>query len=362
MTTTAPSPTGAGHGTADAAVPARMRAVVQRAFGTSDVLHVETVPRPSPGPEEVLIEVHAAGLDRGTWHLVAGLPYLVRLAGYGIRTPKNPIPGLDVAGTVVDTGTQVSGLVPGDRVFGVAKGSFAEYAVASADKLAHVPSNLSDEQAAVVPISGITALEAVVDHGRVEAGQHVLVLGASGGVGSFAVQIAAAAGAHVTGVAGTRNLDLVRSLGAEHVVDYTAEDVTGTSDRYDLIVDTGGRHPVRRLRRILQPRGTLVIVGGEGGNRLTGGFGRQFRALALSPFVKQRLTMFLASESSSQLERLAAMLESGAVVPAIRARFPLEQAAAAVDAMDEGRTSAKTVIVVRAAGRAADDMAPSVAR
>jgi NADPH:quinone reductase-like Zn-dependent oxidoreductase len=232
-------------------------------------------------------------------------------------------------------------------VFGIAKGTFAEYAAASQDRLAHKPTNLTFEQAAVATVSGITALQALTDVGHLQHDQRVLVIGASGGVGTYAVQLAKALGGIVTGVAGTRNQDLVRSLGADHVIDYTRDDFTRGDDRYDLILDIGGRNSLSRLRSVLTPDGTLVIVGGEGGNRWTGGVGRQLRAMALSPFVGQRLTTFISSEGHSFIERLAEHIASGAVAPAIGRRFALEETAEAIRMLEADQTSGKSVIVVR---------------
>ncbi|MGI9644742.1 MAG: NAD(P)-dependent alcohol dehydrogenase [Ilumatobacteraceae bacterium] len=324
-----------------------MQAIVQDEYGSADVLRSEPIGRPTIDADQVLVEVHAAGIDRGVWHLVTGQPYLVRVAGYGLSKPKQRTPGLDVAGRVVAVGADVSRFAVGDEVFGIADGSFAEYAAADEDKLVHKPGNVSFEAAGAAAVSGITALQALTDVGGVEAGQHVLIVGASGGVGSFAVQLAKALGAHVTGVAGTQNLDLVRSLGADHVVDHRTEDFAATDRRYDLILDIGGRNSVRRLRSVLTPNGTLVIVGGEGGNKLTGGIGRQLRAVLLSPFVKQRLTMFISKEHHSFMDRLARYLASGEVVPSIGRRFELDEVPDAVREMEAGRLSGKSVIVVR---------------
>src|SRR4051794_408357 len=238
-----------------------MRAIVQDAYGEAkDVLRVAEIDRPTIGDDEVLVRVYAAGVDRGTWHIMAGLPYPLRLFGYGLRTPADRVRGREVAGRVEEIGKAVTTLQVGDAAFGIAEGSFAEYAPARADKLARKPENLTFEQAAAVTISALTALQGVRDRGRVQPGQRVLVIGASGGVGTFAVQIAKAFGAHVTGVCSTSKVDMVRSLGADHVIDYTADDTDGGS-RYDVILDTGGHRPLRRLRHSLTPRGTLVIVG-----------------------------------------------------------------------------------------------------
>lgn len=328
-----------------------MRAIVQREYGSADVLRSEIVELPEIAADEVLIEVHAAGLDRGVWHLVTGQPYLVRLAGYGITRPKQPTPGLDVAGRVVAVGAGVTRFTVGDEVFGIADGSFAEFAAAKEDKLVHKPANVSFESAGVAAVSGITALQALTDIGQVTSGQRVLVVGASGGVGSYAVQIAKALGAHVTGVAGTHNLELVRRLGADDVIDHTTADFTagavGEDRRYDLVVDIGGRNSVRRLRSVLTETGTLVIVGGEGGNRWTGGIGRQIRAKLLSAFVHQRLTFFISTEHHSFIQRLAEYLESGEVVPAISHRFDLDEVPEAIRQLEAGRLSGKSVVVVR---------------
>ena len=292
-----------------------MRAVVQDRYGAVDVLRHTRIARPEVADEEVLVRVHAAGLDRGTWHLMTGKPYLMRIAGLGFRGPKDRVPGRDLAGTVAAVGAGVTGFAVGDEVYGVGRGSFAEYAVASADKLARKPVSLSFEQAAVVPISGATALQALTDHGRLEPGQRVLVIGASGGVGSYAVQLAKALGAEVTGVASTAKLDLVRSLGADHVIDYTRDDFAGTGQHYDLVLDIAGNPSLRRLRRALTPTGTAVIVGGEDGGDLTGGMNRTLRALALSPFISQRFANFINKERASDLERLTGLIDAGQVTP-----------------------------------------------
>lgn len=325
-------------------LPRTMRAVVQHRYGPADVLDVATVERPTIGPDEVLVEVEAAGIDRGVWHLLTGQPYLVRLMGYGLRAPSQPIPGLDVAGRVAAVGDRVTRFRPGDEVFGIARGAYAEYAAAEQDKLSHKPTGVSWEQAAVTAISGGTALQALEDVGAVQPGQRVLVIGASGGVGTHAVQLAVALGAVVTGVGSTGKLDLVRSLGAQHVIDYTREDLDAEGFRYDLVLDIGGRNPLRRLRRLLTPRGTLVTVGGEGGGRVTGGFGRQLRALALSPFVRQRLTMLLAQEHHTVIDRVAAHLASGALVPAIDRRVTLDGVPDAIRALEAGRIRGKAVV------------------
>lgn len=326
--------------------PATMRAIVQRSYGSAEQLELAIVDQPAIAADEVLVEVHAAGLDRGVWHLMTGTPLLIRVAGFGLTKPKQPIPGLDVAGRVVAVGSGVTRFSLGDEVFGIASGSFAEYAAAKQDKLAVKPSTASFEQAGASAISGITALQALTDVGKLQAGQRVLVIGASGGVGTFAVQLAKALGAEVTGVASTAKLDLVRSLGADHVIDYTRQDAADGSQRYDLIIDVGGRTPVNRLRRALTTRGTLVIVGGEDGGRWTGGIGRQLRAMLWSPFTKQRLTTFISKESHAAIERLAEFIQTGEVVPAVGQRFTLETTSDAVRQMEAGTARGKSVIVV----------------
>jgi NADPH:quinone reductase-like Zn-dependent oxidoreductase len=350
---TGPAATPAANG-AEAAVSAprqrRMQAIVHDEYGSADVLHVAEIDRPPIGADEVLIRVHAAGLDRGTWHFMAGMPYLFRLMGPGLRKPKNPVLGLDVAGTVVATGADVTRFEVGDEVFGISKGSFAEYASAREDKLARKPANLTFNQAAVVAISGLTALQSLLDVGRVEAGQHVLIVGASGGVGTYAVQIAKASGAEVTGVCSTAKVDLVRSIGADHVIDYTRDDFADGSQRYDLILDIGGNSPLSRLRRALTPTGTLVMVGGESGDRWTGGMGRQLRAVALSPFVRQRLTMKTPKEHYTDLERLARLIEAGELNPAIDKTYPLDKAPDAMRHLEAGQARGKIAIAVAQAG------------
>nr|WP_123678870.1 NAD(P)-dependent alcohol dehydrogenase [Couchioplanes caeruleus] len=323
-----------------------MRAVVQERYGPTpeDVLGHGRITRPAIGPDDVLVRVHATAVDRGTWHLMAGLPYPVRAAGFGMRRPKHANPGRSLAGTVAAVGAAVADLRPGDEVFGIGDATFAEYARARADRLAVKPANLSFTEAAAVPDSGMTALQAVRTHGRVRAGERVLVIGASGGVGSFAVQIAAADGAQVTGVCRTDKADLVRRLGAHRVVDYTRDDPTDGGTRYDVIIDTGGNRRLSHLRRALSPRGRLVIVGGENGGRWLGGTDRQLRAHLLSPFVRQRLGSFVASEDAAGLVELRSLLETGAVVPAVDRTYPLDRAAAAIRHLLDGRAHGKVVI------------------
>jgi NADPH:quinone reductase-like Zn-dependent oxidoreductase len=285
-------------------------------------------------------------VDRGTWHVMAGLPYPIRLAGFGLRRPKYRNPGRNLAGTVEAVGTSVTAFTPGDAVFGIGEASFAEYARARPDKLAHKPAKLSFDQAAAIPVSGLAALQAVRDHGRVQTGQQVLIVGASGGVGTFAVQIAKALGANVTGVASTQKVDLVRSLGADHVIDYTRADITDDSRRYDLVLDIGGNRPLSQLRRVLTEQGTLVIVGGEGGDRWTGGLHRQLGAMALSLLVRQRLGTFIAKSNSTDLDALRELIEAGSVTPSVDRIVGLEQVPEAIRDLADGRVRGKIVIAV----------------
>lgn len=324
---------------------AMMRAIVQDRYGTADEWRLAETATPAITANEVLVQVRAAGMDRGTWHLMTGRAYLIRLLGFGLLRPKNRVPGLDVAGVVVAVGADVTRFRPGDEVFGISRGSFAEYAPAREDKLAHKPANLGFDQAAVVPISGSTALQAV-RAARVEAGQRVLVIGASGGVGTYAVQLAKAAGAQVTGVCSTSKIDLVRALGADDVVDYTRSDFADGSRRYDVIVDIGGNGRLSRLRRALTPTGTLVIVGGEQGGSVTGGFGRQLRAPVVSLFVSQRLDMLASKEHHSYLEALRPLIDTGQVTPALDRTYPLADAPDAMRRLEAGHARGKIAITI----------------
>jgi NADPH:quinone reductase-like Zn-dependent oxidoreductase len=322
-----------------------MQAIVQDTYGSADVLRLARIARPEIADNEVLLRVHAAGLDRGAWHLMTGTPYLLRL-GFGVRVPKNPVLGREVAGTVVAVGSAVTRFATGDEAFGIGRGAFAEYAAAREDKLARKPANTTFEQAAVVSVSALTALQALTDVGRVEQGQKVLVIGASGGVGSYAVQLAKAFGAEVTGVCSTAKLDLVRSLGADHVIDYTRDDFADGAHRYDLILDIAGNPALSRLRRALTPTGTAVITGGEEGGSWTGGIDRQLRALTLSRFVGQRLTSVLCKERSADLERLTDLIEAGKVTPSIDRTYSLDRVPDAMRHLVAGRARGKVAITV----------------
>jgi NADPH:quinone reductase-like Zn-dependent oxidoreductase len=327
---------------------ATMKAIVQDRYGSTDVLQYRDIPRPVPGDGEVLVRVHAAGLDRGVWHLMTGLPYLIRLLGFGLRRPKVRVRGMDVAGRVEAVGAGVTRFRPGDAVFGWADGTYAEYVAAPEGNFAPKPANLSFEQAGAVPVSGFAALQGIRDEGEVRPGQRVLVIGAAGGVGSFAVQLAKAFGAEVTGVASTAQADAVRALGADHVVDYTREDVTDGTRRWDLILDTAGHRSLSRLRRALTPRGTLVIVGSEGRGRWMGGFDRNLRAVALSRFVGQRLRMLSSKPRREDLETLRELLEAGKVVPLVGRTYPLAEVPEAIRQMVRGHGRGKLVITVPA--------------
>jgi NADPH:quinone reductase-like Zn-dependent oxidoreductase len=323
-----------------------MKAIVQDTYGPADVLQLRDIDTPGIGDDEVLIRVHAAGLDRGVWHVMTGLPYPLRLAGYGLRAPKQPVPGTDMAGVVEAVGADVTRFQPGDEVFGIGKGAFAHYARALEKKLALKPASLTFQQAAVLPVSGSTALQGLRDHGHVEAGQQVLIIGASGGVGTYAVQLATAFGAHVSAVCSTAKVALVRSLGAKHVVDYTQHDFAEDDTRYDVVLDIGGNASLSRLRQVLAPKGTLVIAGGETGGRWLGGTDRQLRALVLSRFVGHTLTTFVCSENLEDLIVLKELVGSGQLAPVIDRAFPLAEVPTAIRYLEQGRARGKVVITV----------------
>jgi len=324
-----------------------MRAIVQDAWGTdpATALALREVDRPTVHDGEVLVNVVAASVDRGTVHCMTGQPYAMRLMGFGFRRPKAPNPGRAFAGVVATVGRDVVGFSPGDEVYGSCGGSFAEYVVARPDLLAHKPANLSFEQAAAAPISGVTALQAVRKAG-VAAGTEVLVIGASGGVGTFAVQIAKGLGAVVTGVCSTEKMDLVRAIGADHVIDYRHDPITTGGRRYDVILDIGGNTRLSELRSALNERGVLVIVGGETAGRWLGGFDRSLRAVMLSPFVSQSLGMLSSKENSADLDALRELIETGAVTPTVDHSYPLAETAGAIRELQDGRTRSKAVINV----------------
>ncbi len=323
-----------------------MKAIVQDRYGTADVLELEDIDKPVVGSGDVLLRVLAASAHIGDWHVMTGLPYLFRIAGNGLRAPKARVRGTDVAGRVEAVGKDVARFQPGDEVFGICDGSFAEYATARTDKVAPKPANLTFEQAATVPTSGCTALQGLRKVGRVQPGQTVLIIGAAGGVGSFAVQIAKAFGAHVTGVCSTTKVDLVRSIGADDVIDYTRDDFAETGQRYDLILDIAGNRSLSRLRRALAPRGHLVITGGEGGGRWFGGIDRQLRASMLSPLTSQKLGTFVAKANREDLVVLKELIEAGKVTPVIDKTYPLSEVPEAIRYLEQGHARGKVVITV----------------
>ncbi len=320
-----------------------MRAVVQRRFGAPDVLRLEEVGAPEPGEDDVLVRVRAASVNPADWHVIRGRPLLVRLAGYGIRRPAHPVPGKDVAGVVEAVGRQVSGFRVGDEVFGWARGSYAELAVAAQDRLATKPDRLTFEEAAAVPLAAVTALQGLRDVGRLRSGASLLVIGASGGVGTFAVQIGRALDATVTGVCSSRNVDLVRSIGADEVIDYTHEDVTRLARRFDVIFQLAGTASPLALRRALRPAGTLVLSSGDG--RLNG-IDRILLATASSRMVRRRLVSFVASERGSDLAAVKAFIDEGAVTPVIDRCYPLDEIVDAVRYAEAGHTRGKVVLSV----------------
>jgi len=325
-----------------------MKAIVQDRYGGPDVLEFSDIDQPVPKDNEVLVQVQAAGLHRGDWHVMTGLPYLIRLVvpDLGLRKPKVPVRGMDLAGRVEAVGPNVTRFQPGDEVFGWADGAFAEYAAAPEDQLAPKPADLSFEQAAAVPTSGFAALQGLCDSGEVQPGQQVLIIGAAGAVGLFAVQLAKTFGAQVTGVASTTQLELVRSVGADEVIDYTRDDVTDGTRRWDLILDTAGHRSLSQLRRPLTPKGTLVIVGSEGRGRWLGGFDRSLRAPLLARLVGQRLRMLASKPGQQDLQTLQELLEAGKLTPVIDRTYPLGDVPEAMRQLVEGHTRGKLVITV----------------
>ena len=323
-----------------------MKAIVQDRYGSADMLEFRDIEEPVAGDDDVLVRVHAAGCGPDVWHLMTGMPYMARLA-IGLRTPKLPVLGWDVAGTVEAVGPNVTGVEPGDEVMGTTKGSFAELAIAKPEDLVPKPARLSFEEAGALPISGITALRAVRDEAKVQPGQTVLVIGAAGGVGSLVVQIAKAFGATVTGVCSSSKEDLVRSIGADDVIDYTRESFTDGSRRWDVIIDSAGRRPLSELRRALTPEGTLVIVGGDGGGKWTGGFFRgMLRAPVVSLFVGQRLRGLATKVKREDLLALTELIEAGTVTPVIDRTYPLIEAPDAIRYLAEGHAAGKIVVTV----------------
>ena len=324
-----------------------MKAMTQAAFGSADVLQLSEVPRPSPRAGEVLVRVCAGSPNPWDWHFMRGLPYISRLAGAGLRKPKNSILGSDVAGYVEAVGTRVTQWHPGDAVYGfVGAGAFAEYVAVPEQFLGAKPANLTFEQAATVPLAGMTALQGLRDVGEVRAGQQVLVIGASGGVGTFAVQIAKSFGATVTGVCSTPNLDLVRSLGADHVLDYTSDDITRSDATYDVIFQLAGTTAPGAFRRILTPTGRLVLSSGDSTGRFLGPMNRMIGATLLSAFVSQTLRPLTTRRSRQDLDQLRDLIENGHVTPVIERTYPLGATADAVRHLETGRVRGKLAISV----------------
>ncbi|MGW7079956.1 NAD(P)-dependent alcohol dehydrogenase [Streptomyces sp. NPDC054866] len=322
-----------------------MKAIAQDAYGTADGLELRDIDRPVPRDNEVLVQVRAAGVDPSILHLMTGKPYIARLA-LGLRKPKNPVRGWDLAGVVETVGAKVTRFKPGQEVFGVGDGSLAQYACARADKLAPKPANLTFEQAAVLPVSGVTACQALSGKARPKPGQKVLVIGASGGVGTYAIQLAVSCEAGVTAVCGPGKADFVRSLGATDVIDYTSAEITDAEQLFDIILDAAGNRPLSLLRRALAPTGVLVMVGGEGGGDWMGGMGRQLGGYALSPFLGQTLHSLVARVRHKDLLALKDLAETGTIAPAIDRTYPLVEAVAAIKHLETGRPRGKIVVTI----------------
>ncbi len=323
-----------------------MKAIIQDTYGSPDVLQLKDIDRPVVRDDEALVRVHAAAVHPGDLLIMRGQPYILRVLGFGLRRPKKQVPGFDVAGHVEAVGTKVTKFRPGNEVFGVCKGALVEYVSTSQDKLAPKPANLTLEQAAAVPISGLVALRALRDHGKVQPGQKVLINGASGGIGTFAVQIAKSLGAEVTGVCSTRNVDMVRSIGADHVIDHTQEDFTRSGRHYDVILDNVANRSLSDCRRALTPTGTLIPNNGTAGGRWTGTLGRTIMALVMSPFLRQRLRPFVSKDGNGDLVVLKELIEAGKVTPIIDRTYKLSEAPDAIRHLAEGHARGKVVITV----------------
>ena len=322
-----------------------MKAVFHDRFGTLDVLEMRDIEVPTPEAREVLISVRAAGVNPGDRHAIRGVPYAARLMGYGLTSPKDPVPGQDLAGVVEAVGSEVTRFKPGDEVFGWTPGTFAEYATASEDSLAPKPGHITFEQAASVPTAGMAALQALRDVGRLQPGDSVLIIGASGGVGTLAVQIAKALAAEVTGVASTRNLELVRSAGADHVVDYAVEDPTAGDRRYDQIIDLVGAASLRRSSRALDRHGTYVVVGGQKPDSITG-MGRFAAALLWSPLLRRRLRPLFSTPNHDDLDTLRQFLDAGKLLPVIDATYDLHGTVDALRYVEAGHSRGKVVVTI----------------
>jgi NADPH:quinone reductase-like Zn-dependent oxidoreductase len=326
-----------------------MKAVVYTRFGPPDVLEIRDVKKPAPNDDQVLVKVRAAAVNPLDWHFIRGTPYIMRLMMVGLRKPKDPRVGVDYAGTVEAVGKNVTQFKPGDAVFGNRSGAFAEYVCARSDRaIVLKPANLTFEQAAGIPVAALTALQGLRDKGKVEPGQKVLINGASGGVGTFAVQIAKSFGADVTGVCSTRNLDLVRSIGADHVIDYTKEDFSKGAERYDVILDNVGTQPLSGFRRVLKPKGICVLIGGGGPNegKWVGPMSRPIKAMLISPFISQKIGMMMAQGNKDDLNILADLMQSGKVTPVIDRTYPLSEIREAIRYLEAGHARGKVIITV----------------
>lgn len=324
-----------------------MQAIVQDSYGSGETLETQEIAKPEIEADEVVVRVHAASIHVGDWILMTGVPYVMRI-GTGLAKPKNRVPGTDVAGTVEAVGAQVQSLRPGDEVFGWCAGAFAEYASAPAEQLVKKPATLTFEQAAAVGVSATTALQLLRDDAKVRPGQTVLINGASGGVGTFAVQIAKSFGAEVTGVCSARNIELVRSLGADHVIDYTREDFTKSDERFDIIIDNVGTQPLSAFREILKPKGIYIMIGAGGptDGGLIGPMGRVIKASVMSPFIGQKMGMMMAKVSQSDLKTLADLMQAGKVSTVIDRTYPLSEVREAVRYLETGRARGKVIVTV----------------
>jgi NADPH:quinone reductase-like Zn-dependent oxidoreductase len=323
-----------------------MRAIVQDRFGPPDVLQLADAGLPEVGADDVLVRVHAAGLNPYDWHILRGDPLVARLMGVGLTKPKARVAGIDAAGVVEAVGANVRGLRNGEEVLGFCRGAFAEYACAAADMVVPKPARLTFEQAAAVPIAATTALRGIRDVGEVKAGQQVLINGAGGGVGTYAVQIAAALGAEVTGVCSTRNVELVRSIGAAHVVDYTREDFTGGRSQYDVILDNVSSLPLTRLRRALAPKGILVLNGGGSPGHVFGPVAGILRAVVANAFVSQRLRPLPSRQNQAELLAVTGLIEGGKLMPVVDRTYPLADTAEGLRTVEQGHTRGKAVVTV----------------
>ncbi len=327
---------------------ATMQAVVRRCYGPPEVLVMETIEKPAPADDELLVRVHAAGINPADWHFVRGEPYLIRL-DFGFGAPKNPRVGIDFAGTVEAVGKAVTKFKPGDEVFGGKNGALAEYLTIGEDgNLALKPAGISFEQAAAVNVAGLTALQSLRDRASLKPGQKVLINGASGGVGTFAVQIAKSLGAEVTGVSSTRNLELVRSLGADHVIDYTQQDFTQGGSQFDVVMDNVANRGILEVRRVLSPKGKLILIGGGGpdANPWYGALKAPIKALFISWFVDQDMSMFISHHSGEDLATIAGLMQEGKVIPVIDRTYPLAETVEAMTYLETGRARGKVVVTM----------------